>query len=174
MKTQLYFHGQNREYSFALILKRKIIRESGRVPVHPEYYSLIKGLEKALSIGVQEITAYGDCKSVVEQINRNKPLPLTQKTRALLSKFRTAEVRWIPEEKNKAVVQKKKSIEVKQIEDGIYLTDGKYIVNLHNNTCTCPEFVIRNKDFLTGKSEKVKDCVHLKAVKRQVKEEVVK
>lgn len=173
MKARLYFYGQNKEYSFALVLRGKTVKETGRIPVSPKYYGLIKGLEKALSLEVKEITVYGDCKTVIEQVNRNKLSPITQKARILLSRFRTAEVHWIPEEKNRAVVQKKKDVEVKQLESDIYLVNGKYIVNLRNNTCTCPEFVMKNRDYLTGKTEKVKDCMHLKVVK-QAKEEVVR
>lgn len=187
---KLYFDGSgNGKYSFILYHRgREVGRGIGEAPTDSskaEYYGLIKGLKEALALGISRIVVYGDCKTVIEQVKgrvrtgAKELIPLMRRARILLSNFETAEVHWIPREKNKAdeIVREKIEIEdsdIQKLRDKIYLVSGNYIVNLHNNTCTCPEFVIRNKDFLTGKSEKVKDCVHLKAVKRQVKEEVVK
>lgn len=187
---KLYFDGSgNGRYSFILYYGgREVSRGTGEAPTDSskaEYYGLINGLKEALALGISRIVVYGDCKTVVEQVKgrvrteSKELIPLMRRSRILLSNFETAEVHWIPREKNKAdeVVREKvkiKDSDVKKLRNGIYLVSGNYIVNLHNNTCTCPEFVMKNRDYLTGKTKKVKDCIHLKAVKKQAKEEVVK
>jgi len=72
-----------------------------------EYEALIWGLEVAHFAGVTQITACADSELVVKQINGEYRVkhanlkPLHQKARALLQKFESFRVIYIPREQNK-------------------------------------------------------------------------
>lgn len=71
-----------------------------------EYSALIEGLKQALTLGWTEILVQGDSRLVVNQVTgswkvkKDNLKPLNAKSKALLSKFQSAKVDWIPREKN--------------------------------------------------------------------------
>jgi len=72
-----------------------------------EYQALLAGLEKAKSLGVDEVECFLDSELVVKQLNheykvKNKELaPLFLKIHNLITGFRKASFRYIPREMNK-------------------------------------------------------------------------
>lgn len=71
-----------------------------------EYSALIEGLKQALALGWKDILVQGDSKLVVNQVagswkvNKDNLRSLNEEAKALLSKFQSAKVEWIPREKN--------------------------------------------------------------------------
>jgi len=72
--------------------------------VEAEYQALIKGLHHAISVGVEDLTIYGDSKTVLHQITGQirtiKTKKLLAETRELLSTIPHYTVEWIPRAKN--------------------------------------------------------------------------
>ncbi len=71
-----------------------------------EYSALIEGLKQALALCWKEILFQGDSRLVVNQVpgswkvNKDNLKSLNGEAKALLSKFQSVKVEWIPREKN--------------------------------------------------------------------------
>ncbi|GAB5046294.1 ribonuclease HI family protein [Thermodesulfovibrio sp. TK110] len=116
MKAQLYCDGASRGnpgdagIGCLIILDNKKIEISeyiGRTTNNvAEYTALIKGLEEALKQKVQEIEIFSDSELLVRQINgvykvRNKKLiPLYEKVKELLNKFKKYQIFHVYREEN--------------------------------------------------------------------------
>lgn len=72
-----------------------------------EYTALIRGLEKAIDLGVAEIVIRGDSQLVINQllgkfrVTHPGLRPLHAKLETLAAKFQTIDIKWIPREQNK-------------------------------------------------------------------------
>lgn len=71
-----------------------------------EYYGLIAGLDKAISLGISELEIVGDSQVIIEQLSgrasvfKNKTLFRAVKER--LELIPDYKVRWVPRQENKA------------------------------------------------------------------------
>lgn len=93
----IFFNGQKREIS------EYIGKTTNNVA---EYTALIKGLEEALRLGIEEIEVYSDSELLIRQLKgiykvRNQGLmPLYEKVSELLRKFKSFELNHIMREEN--------------------------------------------------------------------------
>lgn len=107
---RLYFDGSNHTYGYMLgghSVTEPIPLELPHTNNVGEYLALIRGLEKALELGVKELEILGDSQLVVYQVlgryKTRKPhlKKLLEKTHQLLSCF-TYTIRWVPRAENLA------------------------------------------------------------------------
>lgn len=93
----IFFNGQKREIS------EYIGKTTNNVA---EYTALIKGLEEALRLGIEEIEVYSDSELLIRQLKgiykvRNQGLmPLYEKVSELLRKFKSFKLNHIMREEN--------------------------------------------------------------------------
>jgi len=173
-----------------IIKDAKVISESG-TNNQGEYSGLILGLEKALSLGIDRVEAYGDSMLVVNQINREWAVrsPSMQKfcerCRVLIRKLKSFSIEWISREKNWIADEivhetwlryfEKKSLEAaKKIDVGSirwlggshFEVTGKkvYRVDAKKISCTCEDFRRKNRYFLLKRSGIIVRCKHLISV----------
>lgn len=72
-----------------------------------EYTAIIRGMERALELGVKDLVIRGDSNLIIQQllgkfrIREPKLRPLLQRVQELAGKFHTIDVQWIPREQNK-------------------------------------------------------------------------
>lgn len=189
-------------YGFAIVSPEDeiIAAESGIAEVNStnnvaEYTALIKGLEKALELGIERITVKGDSQLAIRQmdglyrVRSPRIIPLWERAQSLVEKFKRITFKWIPREENgladelssKAYVSfaEKKSLEksheikneeIKPINDhsgSKYQVRG-YVVDLEQKTCTCPYYQKINRYPLLKRSGIVVRCKHVLAVERWV------
>jgi len=119
MKGTLYFDGACEpvnpggvaSYGFILIVGKKKyvgwgIAETNSTNNVAEYWAIIKGLQRALELGITDIEIKGDSKLVVNQVAGRWRIkaahlrPLVKKAKAVLNKFASWQIEWIPREEN--------------------------------------------------------------------------
>lgn len=115
MVTKLYFDGAFKGSQATcgfiidgLIWVEKTYQVSGTSPTEAEYQGLIKGLEKAIQMGVSTIEVIGDSQPVINQISgRSKTrarelITLKDKALSLLDLIPDYRVKWVPSDENVA------------------------------------------------------------------------
>lgn len=127
--TELYFDGSSHPHntelpaSYGFVIKSSIhISETELVPVEfgntnnvAEYYALIKGLEKAISLGISDVKIIGDSQLVIYQVmgkyQCRKPhlKPLLEKVHDLLALIPKYQLEWKRRDKNIADAVSRKS-----------------------------------------------------------------
>ncbi len=71
-----------------------------------EYHGLILGLRHALAAGADEVVVHGDSQLVLRQLEGRYKVkadnlkPLHEEAKALLARFRTTKLTWVPREAN--------------------------------------------------------------------------
>ena len=107
---KLYFDGSNHTYGYMLgdtHVTEPIPLELPHTNNVGEYLALIRGLEKALELGVKDLEIVGDSQLVVYQVlgrykvRKSHLKPLLEQARQLLSHF-TYTIRWVPRAENLA------------------------------------------------------------------------
>lgn len=150
-----------------------------------EYHALIQSLEKALELNIGEVEIYGDSMLVVNQINdiydviEPNLLKLYQKSRELLSNFKSWKVKWFRREKNKEADRLSIEAFVEYIEirnkekiDNLIpfeiVREGKqmfrlkdYMVILNPPSCSCNYFKKFNNYPLIKKAGIIIKCEHI-------------
>ena len=183
-------------YGFAILLNGEVIaRECGVAAENgtnnvAEYTALIKGLEKALELGIEELTVRGDSQLAINQmkgiyaVKSPRIYPLWKRAQELAAKFRKIEFEWVPREDNKIADElsarayiehaEQKSIEksnqigdgeIKHLHGPIYAVRG-YTVDIEKKTCTCPHYMKVNGYKLLKRSGIVIRCKHILAAGR--------
>jgi ribonuclease HI len=72
-----------------------------------EYTAIIRGMEKALDLGVKDLAIKGDSNLVVQQllgkfrVREPRLRPLLMRVQDLARQFHTIDVQWVPREQNK-------------------------------------------------------------------------
>ncbi len=100
-------------YGFVLLSENEIIFSQGaRMGVVTnnvaEYEGLLKGLEKSLELGATEIAVRSDSQLLVRQllgeykVKAPHIIPLVEKAKRLLSRFKQVDISHIPREENSA------------------------------------------------------------------------
>ena len=151
-----------------------------------EYSGLIHGLERAIEVGIGEITVKGDSQLVIYQlqgrytVNSERIRPYYLRAEELLRRFKRVRLVWIPREENseadrlsaRAYVryellkeyEKKDTIrEWEKLGDGLYRVND-YEVRLSSPrrySCTCPAFKRKNSARLLRRSGIVVPCKHI-------------
>ena len=180
-------------YGFAILTGREVIdkgygvaSENGTNNV-AEYIGLIKGLERAIELGIKEITIKGDSQLVINQmkgiyaVKSPRIYPLWKRAQELASKFRKIKFEWVSREDNKIADElsarayieyaEQKSIErsheiqkneIRHIKGSVYIVRG-YVVDIAEKTCTCPHYMKVNGYKLLKRSGIVIRCKHIVA-----------
>ena len=115
MVTKLYFDGSYKESNAScgfiidgLIWVEKTYYVNGYSPVEAEYHGLIKGLEKAIQLGISTLEVIGESQVVIHQLlGKSKTraaeiLPLKDKALTLLDLIPEYRVKWVPSNENVA------------------------------------------------------------------------
>lgn len=116
MVTKLYFDGSYKESNAScgfiidgLIWVEKTYQSvDGFSPIEAEYQGLIKGLEKAIQLGISTLEVIGDSQVVIQQLlGKSKTrsaeiLPLKDKALTLLDLIPEYRVKWVPSSENVA------------------------------------------------------------------------
>ncbi|ADC64740.1 ribonuclease H [Ferroglobus placidus DSM 10642] len=204
MKGVLYFDGAClpvnpggiATYGFVIITPSgEIVKEKGIAAEKgtnniAEYTALIRGLEKALELGIDELIVRGDSQLAIYQMNGvyavKSPniIPLWQRAMELAGKFRKIRFEWVPREQNSAADElstqayiehaERKSRErseeienweIKHVSGPVYRV-RRYDVNVEEKTCTCPHYYNVNRFKLLKKAGIKIRCKHIFAAER--------
>lgn len=159
-----------------------------------EYFGLIQGLKKALELGIRKIIVKGDSQLAINQmlgvysVRSPNIIPLYKEACKLASQFEKIKFVWIPRSQNKLADELSKnaflkkiearskersreiqSEEIHQISENTFKVRS-YIVDLANETCTCPYYKKINSYRLLKRDKIRVKCKHIFAVLREVKE----
>ncbi len=183
-------------YGFVIKFGGKTVKGSGIASEKgtnniAEYTALIKALEKALELGVEEAVVKGDSQLAIRQmqgiyaVRSPNIIPLYERAAELAKRFKKIRFEWIPREENeeadslstKAYISfqeakvRKRIKTVKKIEkvgEKVYIVNG-YRVDAEKQTCECPFFRRMNSYHLHKRSGIKIRCKHILAVLEKIK-----
>ena len=160
-----------------------------------EYAALEHGLMRALVEKIDDISVYGDSQLVVMQVcgewevKSQSIAGFHHRCCILARKFRKFEIDWIPREENgdadglahgeylrhaearsREAAGKVDVSSIRAMAEGIFEVAGreKYVVDLAARTCTCHDYVWKNRSHLLKRSDLVVGCKHLFAVEAKL------
>jgi len=177
-------------YGYAIISDEVLYRGKGIAAEKgtnnvAEYTALIKGLEKALELGISKLIVRGDSQLVIYQmvgiyaVRSKRILPLWEKANDLAKKFKTIRFEWVPRDRNRIAddlstqaylefVERKSIERSREIEDreiqhikGSLFRVRSYEVDVERKTCTCPHYKRLNSYQLLRRHGIVVRCKHI-------------
>jgi len=173
--------------AYAYVLPKNVgngITKGSRIVA--EYTALVKGLEVAINADITKLTVFGP-KLPVDQLNgvapvrSSKALPLHNKAKDLLSKFRKVELNAVSHKRNKAfpisvqalvdffegkAIAKSKKMDkcIRRVKSLMFEVEG-YTVDLGSETCNCPFFTKTNSPDVRRAGATIR-CQHILAVEK--------
>lgn len=183
-------------YGYVIFAEGKIVEKGSGIAAEKgtnniaEYTAMIKGMERALELGFDELIVRGDSQLAINQmiglyaVRSPNIYPLWEKAQKLARRFRKIRFEWVPREQNEVADElstqayieyvERKSVErsreigekeITHVSGSVYIVRD-YEVNVEERTCTCPYYRRINRYYLLRRSGIKIRCKHIIAAEK--------